>query len=140
MAEDSNHEYDVIIVGAGTAGCVLANRLSKDPHLSILVLEAGADRNDDERVYTPGLAGTVFNDSDFDWQYASQPEPGCNDRIIKHPRGRLVGGTSAINSFALIYPSAVEVDAWSELGNGDWNWQTLAPYFRKFQTIVPLKK
>lgn len=137
MAQHDIQEYDIIIVGGGTSGCVLANRLSEDLSISILVLEAGGDHSDDPRIYTPGLAGSAWNDPDYDWQYIAEPAPGVNNRSIKRPRGRLIGGTSAINSFALIYPSAAEIDAWAELGNEGWDWKTLAPYFLKFQTIVP---
>ncbi|KAI6912868.1 alcohol oxidase [Hortaea werneckii] len=129
-------DYNLIVVGAGTAGYVIANRLSEDPNLSILVLEAGDDHSNDEEIYAPGLAGSALGDSHFDWQYASQPERQLNNRVINHPRGRLLGGTSAINSFALIYPSAAEIDAWAQVCNENWDWQTLAPYFRKFQSIV----
>ncbi|KAI6910537.1 alcohol oxidase [Hortaea werneckii] len=136
MVAQEHCDYDLIIVGAGTAGCVIANRLSEDPNLSILVLEAGEDHSSNEQIYAPGLAGSALGDSHFDWQYASQPECQLNNRVINHPRGRLLGGTSAINSFALIYPSAAEIDAWAQVSNENWDWQTLAPYFRKFQSIV----
>ncbi|KAK5691462.1 hypothetical protein LTR97_011455 [Elasticomyces elasticus] len=117
MAQQEATEYDLIIIGGGTSGCVLANRLSEDANVSVLVLEAGEDRSDDERVYAPGLIASTLDNPDFDWQYVAEPAAGTHNRRIKHPRGRVIGGTSAINSFAIIYPSAAGINAWAELGN-----------------------
>ena len=112
-------EYDIIIIGAGTAGCVLANRLSEDPNISILLLEAGDNNNSDERIYTPGLQTQLFRNPSFDWDYESEPQSGINGRTMKHPRGKMLGGSSAINSFALVYPSAAGLNVWAELGTRD---------------------
>ncbi|KAK0282935.1 hypothetical protein LTR91_023393 [Friedmanniomyces endolithicus] len=135
MEDTTPVTHDILILGAGTAGSLLANRLSEDPTLSILLLEAGQDHNRDERVYTPGLNTQLLDNRAFDWQYVSTPQPGLNGRTVKQPRGRVLGGSSAINSFALIYPSAAGLDAWADLGNEGWDWRGMKPYFRKFQTV-----
>lgn len=134
------NSIDVIICGGGTAGCVLAARLSEDPNVSILMLEAGEDASNDPRITTPALFGTLYDDPQRDWRYKSEPSPGLNNRKIPHPRGKCLGGSSAVNLMALVYPSKTGLDTWAELGNPGWDWQSMAPYFRKFQTHVKPSK
>jgi choline dehydrogenase len=118
--------YDYVIVGAGSAGCVLAARLSEDPEASVLLLEAGPpDVN--QNIHVPlgylSLAGT-----EVDWRYASAPEPNCNGRRISLPRGRVLGGSSSINAMVYIRGNRRDYDDW---GIDGWAWDDLFPYFLK---------
>ena len=116
--------YDYVIVGAGSAGCVLAARLTEDPDTSVLLLEAGPpDVNDN--IHVPlgylQLAGT-----EVDWNYWGAPEPQCNDRRIPLPRGRVLGGSSSINAMVYIRGNRRDYDEWGAAG---WAWDDLFPYF-----------
>lgn len=128
--------FDFIICGGGTAGCVLAARLTEDPDVSVLMLEAGEDANNDPRISTPALFSALYDDPDRDWQYKSEPSQGLHGRRLHHPRGKCIGGSSAINLMAMMYPSKSGLDTWAELGNPGWDWESMAPYYRKFQTHV----
>ena len=125
-----------IIIGGGTAGLVVANRLSEDADVSILVLEAGKDLSADPRVNVPALWTTLLG-SEADWQYQTTTQPGLCGRSIKEPQGKTLGGSSAINGQAWIAPSQAGIDAWAKLGNPGWNWTGLVPYYKKMYTLSP---
>src|SRR5438093_1451392 len=120
--------YDYIIVGAGSAGCVLANRLSADGRHSVLLLEAGPpDRY--PWIHIPiGYAKTMFNRR-VNWCFYTEPEPGMNGRKIYWPRGKTLGGSSSINGLIYIRGQREDYDHWAALGNPGWSYDEVLPYF-----------
>ena len=127
-------EYDYVIVGAGSAGCVLANRLSENGRFRVLVIEAGGS---DRRfwIQTPIGYGKTFFDPAVNWKYLTEPEPGINGRRSYWPRGKVVGGSSSINAMVYIRGQAQDYEDWKALGNPGWGWQDVLPYFRKSETF-----
>ena len=119
--------YDYVIVGAGSAGCVLAARLSEDPDVSVLLIEAGpADVK--KNVHVPAAFGSLFK-TDVDWDYSTAPEDGCNGRMMYLPRGRALGGSSSINAMVYIRGARADYDAWRDAGHAGWGYHDLLPYF-----------
>lgn len=122
--------FDYIIVGAGSAGCVLANRLSADSSVRVLLLEAGGPANNDPAVTTPGRWLSLIG-SKFDWGYATEPEPGMQNRRIVFPRGKVHGGSSAVNAMTFIRGHQFCFNKWERLGNPGWGYDALLPLFKK---------
>ncbi|MBI1775953.1 MAG: GMC family oxidoreductase N-terminal domain-containing protein [Proteobacteria bacterium] len=125
-------DFDTIIVGAGSAGCVLAARLSEDPSHRVLLLEAGPeDRN--PWIHIPlGYAKTI-RDPSVNWMYTSAPEPGTDNRALALPRGRVLGGSSSINGHGFTRGQASDYDSWAQMGNRGWSFDEVLPYFRKLE-------
>jgi choline dehydrogenase len=121
------NSFDTIIVGAGSAGCVLANRLSADSHRRILLLEAGP-RDTDFWIHVPLGYGKLFARRDVNWSYESEPEPALNGRRVFTPRGKVLGGSSSINGLVYIRGQATDFDGWGVPG---WGFADLLPYFEK---------
>ncbi len=123
-------KYDYIVVGAGSSGCVLANRLSADPHNRVLLLEAGGpDRS--PWIHIPiGYYRTIF-DKRLGWGYESAPNPGLKGRRIPYPRGKVLGGCSSINGMAWVRGQAADYDHWRQLGNDGWSFSDVLPYFKR---------
>ncbi|CAN8102310.1 unnamed protein product [Discula destructiva] len=134
MADITNttKSFDYIVVGGGTAGLVVASRLSEDPQVSVLVIEAGGDKSQDPLVSTPGFMGGLYGKDEYDWNFASVPQESLNGRTITQTRGKMLGGSSSLNFLMMVYPSKANLDTWGALGNEGWNFDVLAPYFRKF--------
>ena len=124
--------FDYVIVGAGSAGCVLANRLTEDGRHRVLLLEAGG-RDANPWLHIPLGYGKVFDDPKVNWCYATEPDPTCNGRRIVQPRGKVLGGSSSINGMVYIRGNAADYDHWRQLGNTGWSHDDVLPYFRKLE-------
>jgi choline dehydrogenase len=130
--QQSDIEADFVIVGAGSAGCVMAARLSEDSAARIVLLEAGGeDRN--RWIHIPIGYGKTFADSSVNWCYEAEPDPGANGRRIFWPRGKVLGGSSSINGMVYIRGQHEDFDLWRQLGNTGWSSTDVLPYFKRAQ-------
>src|SRR5262244_131601 len=125
-------EYDYIIIGAGSAGCLLANRLSADPATRVLVLEAGGK---DNWIWFHIPVGYLFaiGNPRSDWCFRTEPEPGLNGRSLAYPRGKAIGGSSAINAMVYMRGQAADYDHWRQLGLPGWGWDDVLPFFKRHE-------
>jgi choline dehydrogenase len=125
-------EFDYIIIGAGSAGCVLAHRLSESGRHTVLLLEAGGD---DRQFWlrVPIGYGKSFYNPRVNWMYRTLPDPGLADRQGYWPRGKVLGGSSSINAMVFVRGQAADYDRWAALGNPGWGWDDVLPWFKKLE-------
>lgn len=127
-------KFDYVIVGGGTAGCVLANRLTADPKCRVLLLEAG-DEGKNFWVNVPAGFGKLLSGARFNWRFNTEQEPGTGNRRIVVPRGKGLGGSSLINGMIVVRGQEQDFDAWAQAGNRGWSYKDVLPYFKKLETF-----
>src|SRR5258706_468125 len=132
MARHHGNSFDYVIVGAGSAGCVLANRLSADSRHTVAITEAGGQ---DRWIWFHIPAGYLFaiGNPRADWMFRTEPDPGLNGRSLAYPRGKVIGGSSAINAMIYMRGQAADYDHWRQMGLRGWGWNDVLPYFRRQQ-------
>ena len=130
-----NTKFDYLIAGGGTAGLTLAARLSEDPNVSVGIVEAGQARLDDPNILTPLLFTKLPGTEDYDWMMKTVPQAGTHGKVHAQPRGKVLGGSSAINFMLYVRGQEFEYDDWVNVGAEGWSWLELEPYFRKHEGI-----
>ncbi|KAF8643365.1 hypothetical protein AX16_009093 [Volvariella volvacea WC 439] len=128
--------YDYVIIGGGTAGLVIANRLTEDAGVTVGVIEAGYLHLDDPLVDVPGLAGQVGGNPNYDWAYSTTPQTHADGKVLDTPLGKMVGGSSGINLMGWDRGARQEYDGWGTLfSSGGWNWSNFSPYLKKVERV-----
>jgi choline dehydrogenase len=132
MTKQIEGDFDHIVIGAGTAGCIVANRLSADPNRRVLILEAGGN---DDWIWFHIPVGYLFaiGNPRSDWMFQTEPEAGLNGRSLAYPRGKVIGGSSAINAMISMRGQAADYDHWRQLGLNGWGWDDVKPAFKKLE-------
>ena len=134
MQQTRQNTYDYIIVGAGSAGCVLANRLSEDPNVSVLLVEAGPkDHRWDWRIHMPAALSHPLQGETYNWAFETTPQKNLDNRRVNHPRGRVLGGSSSINGMIYIRGNPLDYERWAEQDSAlsDWDYAHCLPYFKR---------
>ena len=122
--------FDYIIMGAGSAGCVLANRLTANPKISVLLIEAGG-KDTNPWIHIPGGYFKTMHNPKTDWCFKIQSDKGLGGREMNYPRGKTLGGSSSINGLLYIRGQSQDYNYWRQLGNVGWSWEDVLPYFKK---------
>ena len=129
--------FDFVIVGAGAAGCVLANRLTEDDAATVCVIEAGTQDRHPLIAIPAGFVKTLYGDR-FVWPFATEPSPSLDGRSVAIPQGKVVGGSSSINGMVYNRGQRADFDVWAQMGNRGWGYDDLLPYFKRSETRIGL--